>query len=70
MKKNFTVYFEIFGKKMKVKILCFNDVEARQIVRNKIKFHKVILDKSDGFNQATDVIDDIMNIITKKHNKS
>lgn len=67
--KNYTVYFELFGKKMRVKILAYNPFDAEQKVKSKITFHKTVIDKSDEFNQSTDIIDDIMNIITKKHNK-
>lgn len=36
-----TVYFEIYGKKMKVNIDVDSSEEAKQKVRDSIKFHKV-----------------------------
>jgi hypothetical protein len=40
--KNYDVYFEIFGKKMKVRILAENEEKAKEKVKNKIIFHKII----------------------------
>lgn len=37
-----TVFFEIFGKKMKVVVEAESIVDARCIVRERIKFHKII----------------------------
>lgn len=41
-RKEHTVYFEIFGKKMKTKVMAFNSDDAKNEVKKKIKFHKVI----------------------------
>ncbi len=39
--KEYTVYFEIFGKKMKTTVRAFNEEQAKAFVKNKIVFHKV-----------------------------
>lgn len=39
--KNYTVYFEIYGKKLKVKIKAQSESVAKEMVRQKIIFHKV-----------------------------
>ena len=41
--RNFDVYFEIYGKKMKVRILAENENDAKKEVEKKIIFHKIIL---------------------------
>ena len=64
--KNYTVYFEIYRKKMKVKILAESVSEAREKLRNKIVFHKIIMENNDLFNQATDKCNDIMDLIQGK----
>jgi hypothetical protein len=39
--KNFMVYFEVFGKKMKTKISATSAEEAKAIVLSKVIFYKV-----------------------------
>ena len=39
--KEFTVYFEIYGKKMKTTITAESAIDARTAIRNSIIFHKV-----------------------------
>lgn len=63
--KNFDVYFEIFGKKMKTRILAENQEKAKEEVKNRIVFHKV--EKSnEEFNQCIDILDELSNIIGGK----
>lgn len=38
---NYTVYFEIFGKKMKVEIKAKSKQQAEEIIKSKIIFHKI-----------------------------
>ena len=52
----FIVYFELFGKKMKVEIMAESGDDAKEKVRRKIKFHKVIERKDNP------VVDYLMNI--------
>ncbi len=50
MKK--TVYFEIFGKKMKTTVDAVNNSDAEEQVRNKIIFHKIENEKPKTANKT------------------
>lgn len=39
--KQHTVYFELYGKKMKATVKAFSKEHAMEIIRDKIVFHKV-----------------------------
>jgi len=54
--KKFKVYFEIFGKKMKTSITANSKEEAKQLLMEKIIFHKVEVDE-DFKLQDEDVLD-------------
>ena len=43
----YTVYFEIYGKKMKSTVFAEHELGAKQAVKNKISFHKVEKEKED-----------------------
>jgi hypothetical protein len=58
--RNFDVYFEIYGKKMKVRILAENENDAKKEVEKKIIFHKVEKPKEE-FNDSMDIFDNIIN---------
>lgn len=60
------VYFEIFGKKMKVKVMADNTAHAKKIVTEKIIFHKVEKSQSDDFNQILDTLDALHDIVKGK----
>lgn len=62
--RNYDVYFELYGKKMKTRVIAEDENEAKKEVQNKIIFHKIEKPKEE-FNDAMDVID-IMNNILKK----
>lgn len=47
MRKDYTVYFELYGKKMKAVIMATSKEEAKQVISEKIIFHRVVLHKSD-----------------------
>jgi hypothetical protein len=64
--KNYTVYFEIYGKKMKAKILAESMTDAQAKIKDKIIFHKVVEDSKDEFNQAIDMLDSMMDILGGK----
>lgn len=64
--RNYIVYFEIYGKKMKVKVLAGSMTEAQQKVKGKIIFHKTIYEQKDEFNQARDIVDNMLNILGDK----
>jgi len=40
--KTYKVYFEIYGKKLKVEIKANSLLEAKEKVRNSVIFHKVV----------------------------
>ncbi len=60
--RNFDVYFEIYGKKMKVRILAETENDAKKEVEKKIIFHKVEKPKEE-FNDSMDIFDNILNIL-------
>jgi hypothetical protein len=64
--RNFTVYFELFGKKMQTKVIAKTEQEAKQVVQSKIIFHKVIVSPNDEFNQAMEIADDILGVLGGK----
>ena len=39
--KTYTIYFEIYGKKMKTVVSAYNEEEAKLHIRNKINFNKI-----------------------------
>lgn len=47
--KNYWVFIEIFGKKMKVKIHASSEAEAREKVKQKIVFHKIAEEEPADF---------------------
>lgn len=59
--KNYTVFFEAFGKRMKMKVLAESIEHAKEKVKEYVKeqivFHKTELTKGDEFNQIIDLIE-------------
>ena len=64
--KNYSVYFEIYGKKMKAKVLAENMTEAQQKVKDKIIFHKTVSEGKDYFNKAMDLMNGITDVLGGK----
>lgn len=64
MKRYYNVYFEIFGKKLKVKVFAENEEKARQHVIQQLQFHKIELVK-DTFNDCADILEGFMNVLKK-----
>lgn len=62
--RNYTVYFQIYGKKMKTTVLASSSEEAKNKVISKLIIDKVEVDQSDDFNKAMDTIDEILNFIS------
>ena len=60
--RNFDVYFEIYGKKMKARVMAETEKLAKEEVKNKIIFHKVEKPKEE-FNESMDIMDNILNIL-------
>ena len=63
--RNYTVYFEIYGKKMKTTVIANNEEEAKDFVKNKIVFYKIDKPK-DEFNQSMDMMEDVLNFLDPK----
>ena len=64
--RNYTVYFELFGKKMKTTLIAKNEEEAKEIIKNKIKFYKVEKKSDDNFNDFVDIMEDFLRGFGKK----
>lgn len=64
--RNYDVYFELFGKKMKTTVLAENEADAKTEVKAKIVFYKVAETPNDEFNQAASMLDEMLNIIKGK----
>ena len=66
MQRNHDVYFEFYGRKMRAKILAETKEEAIQQIKDKIIFHKVVVDKKDEFNHCIDILDSIVSGLKDK----
>lgn len=63
--KNFVIYFEFYGRKIKTTVLSDNEENAKKVIINKINFHKI--EKEDSqFNKYSDFFDNFMDIISGK----
>ena len=67
--KNYEVYFEIYGKRMKTTVLAESEESAKTVIRNKVVFHKVILKPKDEFNDIVDVMDSVLDMLGGKKKK-
>lgn len=54
--KNYKVYFEFMGKKMKTTILADSKVDAENKMYDEFKLHKVEEMPKDEFNQVMDIL--------------
>ena len=41
MKKQYEVWFEVYGKKMKTTVLAKHEIEAKELIKKQIIFYKV-----------------------------
>lgn len=67
--KNYIVYFELFGKKMKSKVLADSKEDAQERIKSKIIFHRTDLDDKDEYNDIMklfDIINDALDKMPKK----
>ena len=53
--KNYDVYFDIYGKKLKTTVTAENKYEAMEIVRKKVVFIKVVERDDDMLNRLKDI---------------
>lgn len=58
LEKDYTVYFEMFGKKMKIPVMAENEQKAKEKVLSKIVFKKVVKAETD-FNSVIDTFDSL-----------
>jgi hypothetical protein len=47
--KTYNIYFEIYGKKMKTVIKANSEQEAKEIIKNNIKFIKIVPENNIDF---------------------
>jgi len=52
----YTLYFEFFGKKLKTTVQVETEYQAKQQVINRIKFEKIINNKSEPKNPILDFL--------------
>jgi len=68
--KNYTIYFEIFGKKLKTDIIAENELKAKEIIRDKIIFNKIEInnnnDDSTNNTEKSEVVDFLLSFFNKK----
>lgn len=62
--RNYVIYFELCGKKMKTTIVAENPEQAKEAIKHKIIFHKVEK-KKDEFNNIMEMMDDAKNLFKK-----
>lgn len=58
---NYTVYFNAFGKNLKVKVEAENENDAKQKVKDRINFHKI--EKESNDKSLKDAFNDLVNFI-------
>ena len=61
--KTYDVYFELFGKKMKTSVNAISESKAKEIVQNRIIFHKVAENERDYKKEANYLMDNLLNIL-------
>lgn len=45
--KNYKIYFEVYGRKMKTTVKAKTELEAKELVKNKINFLKITEEDKD-----------------------
>lgn len=61
--KTYTVFFAVFGRKMKTNVIARSEDEAKQKVLEKVFFHKIVVDKNDK--DLGDILNDMNDFINK-----
>lgn len=59
MEREYTVYFEIYGKKMRTTVLAKSESHAQEIVRSKLIIHKAEKSQSE-FNRILDITSEML----------
>ena len=66
--KKYSIWFELYGKKMKTVVVAENEQKAIEELKNKIVFHRVKeAGGDDYFDKAIEVIDKFINVLDKKN---
>jgi hypothetical protein len=60
MKKQYEVWFEVYGKKMKTTVLAKHEIEAKELIRKQIIFYKV--EETKNNDAGLDFLKGIFNI--------
>lgn len=63
--RNYEVYFEAFGRKLRTTVLAENESHAKKLVLEKIKFDNVAVKKGDAFNESVELMDKIHEALSK-----
>ena len=56
--KDYIVYFELFGKKMKTTVSAENKQDVKEYIESKIIFHKI--EEENPFQEGKDIMDFLM----------
>ena len=65
--KEYTVWFELFGKKMKTVVIARDEEDAKKTIQKKIIFHKFEGRPTNGvFSGVMDKFDEIMDLLKDK----
>jgi len=59
MKEKYTVWFELYGKKMKATVNATTEANAKSIIMSKIKFYKITCDSIPDVSKMGS--DDVLN---------
>ena len=63
MNYSYSVYFEIFGKKLKKTIVAENEIKACQAILDSVIFHKIVEENAvGGHKEGDDVFTNLMNM--------
>lgn len=64
--RDFMVYFEVFGRKIKMKVSASSVSEAQQKVKDKIIFHKIDdLTEDDSISSLKNVMQDFIDTLNQ-----
>lgn len=65
--RNYDVYFELYGKKLKKRVLAKSEADAKKQIANDIVFHKTVK-ANEEFNEVVDIIDNIIDTFKQSKN--
>lgn len=68
--REYIVWFEVFGKKMKTTVIATSEKEAMKKVQGRMVFHKVVEKSEDkAFSDIMGKFDEIFEVLDKKDKK-